>query len=163
MFLSPLVNSYPRTNCVRTGAGIFTGSEPWSVVNAGIYSGGTGAVPVIDFEEKLQLYTYCTYPFLTSRLWMLGNKRRLQSIWKVSPARILVCTGLKVPNRVVVVPVAAVMSDTTFCRSQWHCLYVKTRHFYLQEILFYFMHYFMRCKRILCKRKYWTWELIGGD
>ena len=66
-FWNPLVNSYSRTYCKRTSAGIFTGSEPWSVVNAGIYSGGTGAVPVIAFEEKLQLNTYCTYPFLTSR------------------------------------------------------------------------------------------------
>ena len=44
-------------NTNNVNAGKIAGSEPWSVVNAGIYlhSSGVGAVPVINFEEKLQL------------------------------------------------------------------------------------------------------------
>ena len=47
----------PVYNTANVNAGKCAGSEPWSVVNAGIYShsGGAGAVPVINFEEKLQL------------------------------------------------------------------------------------------------------------
>ena len=45
-------------NTSDVNADKFAGSEPWSVVNAGIYlhSGGAGAVTVMDFEKKLQLY-----------------------------------------------------------------------------------------------------------
>ena len=48
-----VVNSVYNTNNVN--AGKFVGSQPWSVVNAGIYShsGGAGAVPVMDFEGKV--------------------------------------------------------------------------------------------------------------
>ena len=48
-----VVNLVYDTNNVN--AGKFAGSEPWSVVNAGIYShsGGAGAVPVMDFEGKV--------------------------------------------------------------------------------------------------------------
>ena len=47
-----MVNSVYNTNNVN--AGKFVGSQPWSVVNTGIYShsGGAGAVPVMDFEGK---------------------------------------------------------------------------------------------------------------
>ena len=53
--VSVVVNPSYNTNHVN--AGKITGSGPWSVVNAGIYShsSGVGAVPVMDFEEKLQL------------------------------------------------------------------------------------------------------------
>ena len=46
-------------NTTNVNAGKFAGSEPMSVVNAGTYShsGGAGAVKVIYFEEKLQLYS----------------------------------------------------------------------------------------------------------
>ena len=42
----------------NVNAGKFSRSEPWPVVNAGFYlhSGGAGAVPVMDFIEKLQLF-----------------------------------------------------------------------------------------------------------
>ena len=44
-------------NAYNVNAGKFAGSKLWSVVDAGIYSysGGAGAVPVMNFEEKLQL------------------------------------------------------------------------------------------------------------
>ena len=52
-----VVNSFYNTYNVN--AGKFAGSEPWSVVDAGIYShsGGAVVVPVMDFKEKLQLYS----------------------------------------------------------------------------------------------------------
>ena len=42
-------------NTANVNAGKFAGSEPLLVVNAGTFShsGGTGAVPEIDFEEKI--------------------------------------------------------------------------------------------------------------
>ena len=48
-----VVNSVYNANNVN--AGKFAASEPWSVVNASIYShsGGAGAVPVMDFEGKV--------------------------------------------------------------------------------------------------------------
>ena len=54
---SVATNSVYKYNTNNVNAGKFAGSEPWSVVNAGIIShpGGVGAVPVMDFEEKLQL------------------------------------------------------------------------------------------------------------
>ena len=44
-------------NAYNVNAGKFAGSEPRSMVDAGVYShsGGAGVVPVMDFEEKLQL------------------------------------------------------------------------------------------------------------
>ena len=51
--MSVVVSSVYNTNNVN--AGKFAGSEPWSVVNAGIcsHSSGAGAVPVMDFEGKV--------------------------------------------------------------------------------------------------------------
>ena len=48
-----MVNHVYNANNVNVGK--FAGSEPWLVVNAGIYShsGSAGAVPVMDFEGKL--------------------------------------------------------------------------------------------------------------
>ena len=50
-----MVNSLDATYSVN--ADKFAGSDPLSVVNAGIYShsGGAGVVPVMDFQENLQL------------------------------------------------------------------------------------------------------------
>ena len=50
-----MVTSVYNTNSIN--AGKFAVSEPWSVVNAGIYSqsGGDGAMPVIDFEGKVAI------------------------------------------------------------------------------------------------------------
>ena len=38
--------------------GTFAGNGPWSAANAGIYlhSGGAGVVPVMDFQENVQVY-----------------------------------------------------------------------------------------------------------
>ena len=49
-----VVNSSYNTSNVNSGK--IAGSEPWSVVNAGVYSHSSGvcAVPVMGFEEKLQ-------------------------------------------------------------------------------------------------------------
>ena len=54
-----VVNSAYSVNNVN--AGKIVGSEQRSVVDAGIYShsGGAGAVPVMNFGEKLQLYWGC--------------------------------------------------------------------------------------------------------
>ena len=45
-------------NASNVNAGKFAGSEPRSLVDAGVYShsGGASVVPVMDFEEKLPLY-----------------------------------------------------------------------------------------------------------
>ena len=50
-----VVNSF--YNAYNVNAGKFPGSEPRSMVDTGVYShsgGGAGAVPVMDFEEKLR-------------------------------------------------------------------------------------------------------------
>ena len=50
------------------------GNEPSSVANAGIcpHSGGTDAVPVTDFEEKLQVWYSSTSGVHFAQLYMLA-------------------------------------------------------------------------------------------